>query len=298
MTKSVAGMLAYKVLMANNVPLDTKVVDSFKPGRAPSWVADWQQDDRSQITIRELFNMTDGLAKHRGLHPAGRHGANAQRRAGHGQLRRQRQAGIPAGHALELHQPDRQHPGGGGARTVRQRPGVLGLPDHRPVEPIGANSATLETDTDGTWVGSSHLGDAVRLGQVRPTRVEGRAWDGKQVLPAGWWQFASTSALPTGDGAGYSAQTWLPYNRRRRMSEHPGVPADTVAMEGHWGEDRHGAVQAGSDRATRLDLRQHPIPATASSSRTCSRLCPTPRPSERARRLSTSADLPARVRVA
>jgi CubicO group peptidase (beta-lactamase class C family) len=43
--------------------------------------------------------------------------------------------------------------------------------------------------------------------------------------------------MPEGEGHGYGAQSWLlgdPVAGECRA--YPGVPADTIAMEGHWGQ--------------------------------------------------------------
>ena len=43
--------------------------------------------------------------------------------------------------------------------------------------------------------------------------------------------------MPSGEGHGYGAQTWLPGDPiGGECKAYPGVPADTVAMDGHWGQ--------------------------------------------------------------
>jgi CubicO group peptidase (beta-lactamase class C family) len=104
--------------------------------------------------------------------------------------------------------------------------------------PIGMTSATLETDTSGTWVGSSYqwasVRDWARLGLVM---LDDGRWSGTQLLPAGWLAIAQTPAMPDGLGHGYGAQSWLLGDRAAgECRAFPGVPADTIAMEGHWGQ--------------------------------------------------------------
>jgi CubicO group peptidase (beta-lactamase class C family) len=105
-------------------------------------------------------------------------------------------------------------------------------------EPIGARSAVMETDSHGNWVGSSYVwasvGDWARMGQLM---LQDGRWAGKQVIPRGWWQQASTPALAEGEGLGYGAQSWLigdPQSGECKSYAH--IPADTVAMQGHWGQ--------------------------------------------------------------
>lgn len=238
MTKSVAGMLAYAILKENNVSLDTPVVDSFRPGRAPEWVAEWKQDERAQITIKQVFQMTDGLANIEGYTPfdATVRMLNAE----------QDMAAFAAAAPVE-------YPAGTHWNYTSQTANILSAvargqfdnddeywayPTVQLFDPLGTQGAVLETDTAGTWVGSSYLwastADWAKFGQLG---LDDGVWQGTQVLPTGWWEFASTPALPEGDGAGYSAQTWLPGNPiGGECRDVPGVPADVVAMEGHWGQ--------------------------------------------------------------
>jgi CubicO group peptidase (beta-lactamase class C family) len=62
-------------------------------------------------------------------------------------------------------------------------------------------------------------------------------WQGRQVLPPGWLDLAATRALPDGEGSGYGAQTWIPGDPvGGECRDTPGVPQDTLSMEGHWGQ--------------------------------------------------------------
>jgi CubicO group peptidase (beta-lactamase class C family) len=109
-------------------------------------------------------------------------------------------------------------------------------------DPIGAKTAVMETDTAGNWVGSSYLwasvGDWARLGQLMLQDGQwGNGADKVQVLPPGWLKLASTPSTKTGEGLGYGAQSWLFGNKAfGDCKANPGVPQDTVAMSGHWGQ--------------------------------------------------------------
>jgi CubicO group peptidase (beta-lactamase class C family) len=104
-------------------------------------------------------------------------------------------------------------------------------------DPIGARTATLETDAAGNWVGSSYLwasiGDWARLGQLM---LQDGRWGEQQVVPPGWWAMASTPATADGDGTGYGAQTWRIADPRAGRCRDSGLPPDTLAMSGHWGQ--------------------------------------------------------------
>ncbi len=105
-------------------------------------------------------------------------------------------------------------------------------------DPLGMKSAVLETDEKGTFAGSSYLyataHDWARFGQFL---LQEGAWNGKQVLPAGFvaWMRERTPASPVyGKG-----QLWLegPGDEDRPgAGVQAGLPADTFWLEGHDGQ--------------------------------------------------------------
>ena len=120
------------------------------------------------------------------------------------------------------------------------------------------------------------MGDAVRLGQVRPTRVEGRGVGRQNRMPppAGWWH----SPPPVLPPATAPATAPRPGCRTTKFGgecpEHPRVPADTVAIWKVTAEDRHGAVQQAVIVRLGWTFPTAPNSTTASSSRTCSKTLP------------------------
>jgi CubicO group peptidase (beta-lactamase class C family) len=104
-------------------------------------------------------------------------------------------------------------------------------------DPIGATTAVLETDADGTWIGSSYLwastADWARLGLLM---LQDGRWGERQVLPPGWLARAATPAVAHGEGRGYGAQTWLIGHPTEGDCRGHGLPPDTLAMRGHWGQ--------------------------------------------------------------
>ncbi|RVD21662.1 serine hydrolase [Mesorhizobium sp. M4B.F.Ca.ET.017.02.2.1] len=105
-------------------------------------------------------------------------------------------------------------------------------------EPIGMHSAVLETDEQGSFVGSSYLyataQDWARFGQFL---LQGGAWNGNQLLPAGfvdWMREPAAASKVYGKG-----QVWI---EGPGDEENPGagaaagLPKDTYWMEGHDGQ--------------------------------------------------------------
>jgi CubicO group peptidase (beta-lactamase class C family) len=238
MTKTVAAMLFYKKAVEVGLDSDTRVVDAFPAGREPSWVADWRNDERKDITIADLLYMRDGLRNDEGYDVTG--------------SVVQMLYGEPDMSAWAAEHPA-AHPAGTYWQYLSATANILAAVtrgqfatdeeywDYSKTalfDPIGVTSGTLETDTSGTWVGSSYqwasVRDWARLGQLM---LDDGRWGDSEVLPAGWLKVASTPAMPEGEGHGYGAQSWLLGDPvAGECKAYPGVPADTIAMEGHWGQ--------------------------------------------------------------
>jgi CubicO group peptidase (beta-lactamase class C family) len=238
MSKTVAAMLAYKKFQEVGLDIETPVVDAFPAGKAPDWVDKWKQDERAQITVADLLYMRAGLKVNEGY------------TAGSDVLKmlytEPNMASWAADHPSE-------YPPGENWEYLSAVSNILAqvvqaqFPDNQSYwayprtamfEPLGVQTATLETDTVGTWVASSYLwasvGDWARMGQMM---MDDGQWQGQEVLPPGFLELAGTSAMPDGEGAGYGAQTWIPANPvGGECMGTPGLPEDMVSMEGHWGQ--------------------------------------------------------------
>jgi CubicO group peptidase (beta-lactamase class C family) len=105
-------------------------------------------------------------------------------------------------------------------------------------EPLGMHSAVLETDEQGTFVGSSYLyataHDWARFGQFL---LQGGVWNGNQILPAGfvdWMREPAPASKVYGKG-----QLWIegPGDEEKPgAGAAAGLPKDTYWMEGHDGQ--------------------------------------------------------------
>jgi len=238
MTKTITGMLTHKLSAEAGLPLDAPVVAAFPVGREPAWVAHWRTDSRKNIRVSDLLYMRDGLQSTEDYEPWG---SVPQMLWGASDT-----SAWAAAHPAEA-------PAGSRWRYLSATANLLAAVDRGRFasdsdywaypakalfEPIGARSATLESDKQGNWVGSSYLwasvADWARLGEL--VLRDGK-WGAVQVLPPGWLRRASTPSTNDGAGLGYGAQSWLYGNRvAGDCKAHPGVPEDTVAMGGHWGQ--------------------------------------------------------------
>lgn len=236
MSKTVIGLLIQKLAADQQLVLEGPLVDWFPAAQAPAWVAEWRHDARRQISVADLLYMREGLDNRESYMPW-----SAVPRMLFGE-------DDVAGYAAQAHAEAR--PGERWryssfssnllARALRARfhsdAAYWAYPAQALFGPIGARSATIETDRDGTWMASSYLwastADWARIGQL--LLADGR-WGERQVLPSGVLQRTLTPSRDEGEGRRYGAQIW-------RLGDlvagdcRGQVPEDTLAMTGHWGQ--------------------------------------------------------------
>lgn len=236
MTKTVNAMLFYQVAVANNIGLDAKVVDSFPADREPAWLGQWRADGREAITVNDLLQMRAGLDFGDDYGILGK--------VVNMLYNEPSMADYAASQPL-IHEPGTVFAYSTGEADILSQIAQARFPTDQAYwdfparslfSPIGVTSATMTTDTSGVWVGGSYLwanpADWARLGQLM---MDDGVWDGKEVLPKGWLDVAKTRSRPTGEGAGYGAQTWFPGDRVGGKCKGQ-VPEDTMSMQGHYGQ--------------------------------------------------------------
>ena len=182
--------------------------------RAP--IAEWANDERAAITIRDLLAMRSGLRFVEDyVDDSISHCIDMLFGAGKDDV-----AGYAAAQSLE-------RPIGSGfsyasgttnilCRIASQLlgPGPEGVGRYlndRLFGPLGMTSATPKFDAAGTFIGSSFLyataRDFARFGEFN--RLDG-VWNGQRLLPEGWVSYARTpTPVPETENYGYGAQWWL-----------------------------------------------------------------------------------------
>jgi CubicO group peptidase (beta-lactamase class C family) len=238
MTKTLTGMLFHALARDKGLAPDTAVVDAFPEGTEPTWVADWRTDERAQITIADLLYMRDGLDNTEGYEITGDVPQMLYAEPDMSLWAADRPAEVPAGQRWQYLSATTNILSAVARAQFASDAEYWDYPRAALFEPVGADSAIIESDTAGTWVGGSYgwasARDWARFGALM--MADGQ-WQGQQVLPPGWLDLATTPAMAEGEGAAYGAQTWLigePTNGDCR--DYPGVPEDAIAMEGHWGQ--------------------------------------------------------------
>jgi CubicO group peptidase (beta-lactamase class C family) len=123
---------------------------------------------------------------------------------------------------------------------------------------IGMQSALLEPDASGTYIGSSYsyatARDFARFGLLY---LSGGRWNGEQLLPEGWVEASIRPALGDANGR-YGYQFWLngmdPEHAGRR--KFPNAPTDLFYAKGFGGQ---GIYIIPSQKLLVVRLGQNPI---------------------------------------
>ena len=180
----------------------------------PAPVEEWQQDERRHITLDQLLRMSSGLAfqedyvdgtasdvipmlMYEGRHDTGAFAAAKPLEHPVGSF-----WSYSSGTTNIICRILRDAVGGGAS-------GMLRFMNDRLFEPIGVRTATPKFDTSGTFIGSSFLlaipQDFARFGLLY---LRGGNWDGQQVLPAKWVDYARSPTAHT-EEACYGAHWWM-----------------------------------------------------------------------------------------
>ena len=117
--------------------------------------------------------------------------------------------------------------------TIGSDTAYLDFPRSALFGPLGMQTAVLEPDPSGTFVGSSYMyasaRDWARFGQLY---LNDGVWNEVRILPKGWVRY-STTPSPADSTGGYGAQIWVNGVGRSGARPHPRVPGDAFFFLGH-----------------------------------------------------------------
>ena len=224
------------------------VLDLRRTPNVPEWSA--PKDPRQEITLDQLLRMNSGLAFE-----------EATGRLNSDLVRMLTQEADMARFAAS--QPLARKPGkkwnySSGTTNILSR--ILrhaidndrlywNFPAQQLFDPLGMATAVVESDSSGTWVGSSLVWasgrDWARFGQLY---LDNGSWNGEQLLPVDWVKHARTATR--GSKKAYGAHWWL--NRRK---SRPDLPNESFSAEGYQGQL---LLVAPSKRAVIVRLGQTP----------------------------------------
>ena len=195
---------------------------------APAPVTEWAQDDRHAITLAELMQMNSGLRWwefYAGPSDATRMLFKESNMGGYAMRSSLRNSpgevfNYSSGTANIISALIR--------KTVGEEE-YYHFPYQQLFERIGMNSALMEVDGSGTYVGSSYCyasaRDWARFGLLY---LNDGVWNGQRVLPEGWVRWTRT-------GGSYGGMWWLNH-AVAGVRRHPELPDDCFACEGYEGQ--------------------------------------------------------------
>ncbi len=217
MTKSVTNTMM--ALLVKDGKIDIK---------KPAPIAEWQVDNRKNITIDHLLRMSSGLDFNENY---------ASPSDATEMLFRKKGAGSFALLSKTAAEPDKIWSYSSGTSNIlqeiirRQFPTLadyLAFPHLRLFHKIGMKSAVLEPDASGTYVGSSFMfataRDWAKFGQLY---LQDGVWNSERLLPEGWVKYSSTETAHS--GGTYGAQFWMNHNDKS-------FPQDAFYADGFEGQ--------------------------------------------------------------
>jgi CubicO group peptidase (beta-lactamase class C family) len=225
MSKSVTATFIGALIAEGQLKLDA-------PAPVPEWTT--AGDERRKITLRNLLNMSSGLAFNEPYDP----GTDSTRML----FQSHDMAGYAATRPL-AHPPGTAWSYSSGTANILSRLVLLksggtlksteAYAQSHLFGPAGMTSAVFEPDESGNFVGSSYLyataRDWARFGLMILDRG---TINGTRIVPESFVDFACKPA-PADPRKGYGAQFWLNGVDASGAREFPHLPADFCAAEGH-----------------------------------------------------------------
>ncbi len=190
----------------------------------------WRGDERGEITLAQLLAMEDGLASNEN------YGAVTDVTR---MLYLEPDMAAFAADAPLVAEPGTRFSYSSGSAVLISRfwmdragtpSAALAYPREALFDPLGMESAVMETDAKGTFVGSSYMYATARdWARFALFLLQDGVWGGERLLPEG---FVARMSEPnaTSEGRYSMMQTWL------AGRDAAGLPGDTFFLQGHDGQ--------------------------------------------------------------
>ncbi len=228
MAKSITGALIGILVKQNKLAVD-----------APAPIANWSLDNRKNITLKHLLQMSSGLRWWE-YYAAPSDVTNM--------LYNETDMGHFAATKPLAHLPGTRFNYSSGttnilSQIIRATVGETRyqqFPYTELFQKIGMHSAILEADQSGTFVCSSYCfataRDWCRFGLLY---LNNGVWNGERILPEDWVSFTQTptTAICQPDEARYGAHWWLNASKNGEAGgrKYPDVPEDCLYCQGYEG---------------------------------------------------------------
>lgn len=221
MTKSIMSTLIGIRVKQNKLKLEGRTL-----------IDEWNNDERSKITLKNLLQMSSGLEWEENYSKI----CDATK-----MLFKESNTAKYAISSEFLYPPDSVYYYSSGTsniiseilkRSSASYDDYISFPRKELFNKIGMRSMVLETDASGTFVGSSYSfgtpRDWARYGLLY---ANNGYWGSEQILPDGWVEFTRTPARKS--GGGYGAQFWL---NGGKNAELPSCPNNIFFADGYNGQ--------------------------------------------------------------
>lgn len=229
MTKSVTNALV-------GILVKQGKLDVHKPAPVAEWGKDG--DPRRNITLDQLMRMESGLKFNEAYEDDIKSDCNIMLFDSFSA------AAYAAGQPLD-HEPGSRWSYSSGTTNIIARIALdaagdtleerLSFPRKALFDKIGMNSAILEPDSSGYFVGSSYMyataRDWARFGLLY---LNDGVWGDERILPEGWVKYSATPTPHSEKSRAYGAQFWL--NTGGDIRWLPFMPEDMFSANGHEGQ--------------------------------------------------------------
>ncbi len=231
LTQALIGILVHRGVLALDEPVPI-----------PQWQS--KGDPRAEITLRQMLNMTSGIANQDFPEDAN----------GPGDFVRNLLFGAGAMDATayaadaELTHPPGTHwaystattnllAGVIGRAVAEDAPGRAAFIQTELLAPIGAEKIIFEFDLAGHFMGGSHLyGRARDFARIGLLYMRDGVWDGSRILPEGWVDFSRRRA-PAENNGNHGAHFWLNLPpKASQFNLFPGRPVSIFEASGNNGQ--------------------------------------------------------------
>lgn len=223
MAKSVASALVGRLVGAGRLDVDDRAL-----------LDRWSDDERAEITLRDLLHMASGLAFEE-VYDLGTTATEMLFTPGS-------TVDVAARQPLEAPPGTRWSYSSGTTNIICEvarralDAGGPGMVRTWVFEPLGMSSAVMEPDASGLPVCSSFLYATARdWARFGLWFLDDGVWQGERLLPEGWVEFSTAPVDLPSAAEPYGAQWWLNEGAdgRRRLAS---LPADTFWASGNEGQ--------------------------------------------------------------
>lgn len=197
----------------------------------PATLLEWQDDERKNITVRHLLNMTSGLEWDEDYGDISPATIMLYEKSNHAQYAIEQKAVDTPGSVFKYSSGSSNILTELVKRTINYNPAYWQFPYQEIFHKISMYNTVMEADASGNFVGSSYTyattRDWARFGLLY---LNQGIWFGDTIVTPEWVEFTKTAA-PNSNGD-YGSQFWLNLSGR----ELPDAPKDIFYADGYQGQ--------------------------------------------------------------